>query len=51
MVVAGICNEREGTSYFIETTKNVFADYMFIPQADYHKDYQSSLHKIMLIQV
>jgi predicted nicotinamide N-methyase len=51
VVVAGICNEREGTHYFIETTKNVFANYMFIPQTDYHKDYQSSRHKIMLIQV
>ena len=51
MVVAGICNEREGTPYFIETTKNVFPHYLFIPQTDYHKDYQSSRHKIMLIQL
>ena len=51
MAVAGICNEREGTPYFIETTKNVFPHYLFIPQTDYHKDYQSSRHQIMLIQV
>jgi len=51
MVVAGICNEREGTPYFIKTSKDLFADYMIIPQADFHKDYQSSRQTIMLIQV
>jgi predicted nicotinamide N-methyase len=51
MVVVGICNEREGTPYFIETAKEIFADYTIVPQTDYHKDYQSSRHKIMLIQV
>ena len=51
IVVAGVCKEREGTKYFVEASKQVFADLFVVPHAIYHEDYQSTRHDVLLIQV
>lgn len=50
--IVGICHEREGTPYFIESARTEFESLDIVPaQTEYHKEYQSTRHSILLIQV
>jgi hypothetical protein len=51
--IVGICLEREGTPYFIDSAKAEFPRVDIVPSArnEYHKDYQSTRHSILLIRV
>jgi hypothetical protein len=46
-VVAGVCNEREGTPYFIAHARNEFNNVVLIPTLDHHPDYRSARHIIL----
>ncbi len=50
--IVGICLEREGTPYFIDSARKEFGRVDVVPsRIEYHKDYQSTRHSILLIQV
>jgi hypothetical protein len=50
-VVAGVCNEREGTPYFIDHARNEFNNVVLIPTLDHHPDYRTTRHTILSFPV
>jgi Lysine methyltransferase len=51
-VLVGLCREREGTPYFIQTAKQLFPHGVTtIPTSDYPADFQTNRHIILLIQL
>lgn len=46
-VVAGVCNEREGTPYFIDHARNEFNNVVLVPTLDHHPDYRTARHTIL----
>lgn len=51
--IVGVCLEREGTPYFMDSAKMEFARVDVVPSRmeEYHKDFQSTRHSILIIQV
>ena len=50
-VVAGVCNQREGTPYFTKGARKRFDDVRCIPTSEHHPEYQSIRHSIFYISV
>jgi hypothetical protein len=49
--IVGVCNEREGTPYFIENAKKDFRDVVLVPTSDLHPDNKTTRHTILKFQV
>ena len=49
-VLVGLCKEREGTPYFVNAAKEQWK-VTEIPTANYHKDFQTKRHTILLIDL
>lgn len=45
--IVGLCNEREGTPYFIERASKLFQNVASVPQSQCHPDFQSRRHTIL----
>lgn len=50
-VVVGLCNEREGSPYFIEQCLKDFKEVAIVPRAQYHPYYKSTRQTIMQVRV
>jgi hypothetical protein len=49
--IVAICKEREGTPYFLARARTEFRSVRTVPESDYHPDYRSKRHSILLIDV
>jgi 2-polyprenyl-3-methyl-5-hydroxy-6-metoxy-1,4-benzoquinol methylase len=51
-VLVGLCREREGTPYFIESAKKLYPQGVTtIPESEYPVNYQTARHTILLVQL
>ena len=49
--IVGLCKEREGTPHFVERARNEFRSVHTVSETEYHPDYRSKRHTILLIDV
>jgi predicted nicotinamide N-methyase len=52
-VLVGLCNEREGTSHFINASSQKYSkeNMRVISSSEYHEDFPTTRHTILLIQL
>mmetsp|Transcript_59783 Transcript_59783/g.146802 ORF Transcript_59783/g.146802 Transcript_59783/m.146802 type:complete len:337 (-) Transcript_59783:4302-5312(-) len=49
--IVGLCKEREGTPHFVERAQNEFRSVRNVSETEYHPDYRSKRHTVLLIDV
>jgi len=50
--LVGLCREREGTSFFIDNAQKLYpSGVSVVPTAEYHEQYQTNRHIILLIEL